>query len=181
MLTVWGFFFFFFNNENCGVPSHLHNYPLCAKAVTKVVGPTSTPSHCSRSLGYDHCILPFVDVEAKECIEHVSDKEEEEEEGMKDNRGSYKVSMHGSTLTALNVLIALRTLICVSNFFLYFHLCPKSLVSILSAMPPQIHFSNLHEFFFSFFGTNQKFNCKRVTKMGEPSQPKWRSRNLHEF
>lgn len=37
------------------------------------------PSHHSRLLDYDYHILPFVDVEAK-CIEHVSDKEEEETE-----------------------------------------------------------------------------------------------------
>ena len=37
--------------------------PLHAKALTKVVGPTSTPSHCSRLSGYDRHILPFVDVE----------------------------------------------------------------------------------------------------------------------
>ena len=126
-----------------GVPSHFHNYPPYAKVVWKVVGPTSTPSHYSRSLGYDRCILPFIDVEAKECIEHVSDKKEK---GMEDDRGSYKVSMHGSTFTALNVLIALWTLICVSNFFLYFYLCPKSLVTIFSTMSPSIQFSNLHEF-----------------------------------
>ena len=42
---------------------------------------------------------------------------------MEDNRGSYIVSMFGSTLTTLNVLISLWTLICVSNFLLYLHLC----------------------------------------------------------
>ena len=47
--------------------------------------------------------MPFVNVESKECIEHVSDTKEEE--GMEDNKGSYGASMHGSTLTALNVLI----------------------------------------------------------------------------
>ena len=42
-----------------------------------MLDPTSTPSHCSRSLGYDHHILPFIDFDVEECIEHVSDKEEE--------------------------------------------------------------------------------------------------------
>ena len=50
--------------------------PLHAKVVTKDVDLTSTSSHYSRLLGYDHCILPFVSVEAKECIEYVGDKEE---------------------------------------------------------------------------------------------------------
>ena len=76
----------------------------------------STPSHHSNSLGYDRHILPFVDVEV-ECIEHVSDKEEEE--GMEDDRRSYATSMHGSTL---NLLISLWTLICVSKFMLCIHL-----------------------------------------------------------
>ena len=107
--------------------------PLHAKAVTKVVNPTSTPSHCSRLLGYDHRILPFVDVEAKECIEHVSDKEEE---GMEDYMGSYGACMHDSTLTTLNVLITLWTSIRVSNFLLYFHLCPK--IQVLS-FPQCLH------------------------------------------
>jgi hypothetical protein len=78
---------------------------------TKVVDSTSTSSHCSRSSGYDRCHLPFIDVEAEEYIEHVSDKEE----GMEDNKGSYGASMHGSTLTTLNVLITLWALICVSD------------------------------------------------------------------
>jgi hypothetical protein len=43
-------------------------------------------------------------------------------EGMEDDKGSYKAFMCGSTL---NVLITLWTLICVSNFFLNFHLCLK--------------------------------------------------------
>ena len=82
--------------------------PICiiislhVKAVTKVVDPTSTTSHCSRSLDYDRRIMPFVNVESKECIEHVSDTKEE---GMEDNKGSYGTSMHGSILIALNVLI----------------------------------------------------------------------------
>ena len=68
--------------------------------------------------------MPFVYVKAKECIEHVSDKEEE---GMEDDKASYKASMHGSTLTTLNVLITLLALICMSNFLLYFHLFPKKI------------------------------------------------------
>jgi hypothetical protein len=47
--------------------------------------------------------MPFIDVESKKCIEHVSDTKEEE--GMEDNKDSYGASMHDSTLTALNVLI----------------------------------------------------------------------------
>jgi hypothetical protein len=50
--------------------------PLNAKAITKVMDPTSTPSPCSTSLGYDLRTMPFVDVKAKECIEYVSDQEE---------------------------------------------------------------------------------------------------------
>ena len=60
-----------------------------------VVDPTSTSSYCSRLLGCDHRIVSFVDIEAKECIKHVSDKEE----GLEDNRGGYGASMHSSTLT----------------------------------------------------------------------------------
>ena len=81
------------------------------------------PSHYSRSSGHDCCILPFIDVKVKEGIEHVSDKKEEG--GMEDDKGSYKTSMHGSTLTTLNVLITLWTLIWASIFLLCFHLCPK--------------------------------------------------------
>ena len=86
--------------------------PLHAKAVTKVVDTTSTPSHFSRSLGYDYCILPFIDDKAKECIKQVSDKKV----GMEDDRVSYGASTHDSILTTLNVLITLRTLICASKF-----------------------------------------------------------------
>ena len=50
--------------------------PLNAMAVTKVMDPTSTPSHFSTSLAYDLRIVPFVDVKATDCIEHVSDQEE---------------------------------------------------------------------------------------------------------
>ena len=32
---------------------------------------------------------------------------------MEEDRGNYRASMHGSTLTTLNVLITLWTLICV--------------------------------------------------------------------
>ena len=45
---------------------------------------------------------------------------------MEGDRGSHGASVHGSTLTTLNVLISLCTLIGVSNFFLYFHLCPRT-------------------------------------------------------
>lgn len=96
--------------------------PLYAKAVTKVVNPTFPPSHCSTLSSNVCCILPFVDVEAHECFEHVSDKENE---GMEYIRGSYKASMHGSTLTTLNVNITSWTLTCVSKFLSYFHVCPK--------------------------------------------------------
>ena len=65
---------------------------------------------------------------------------------MEDNRGSYEVYMHGSTLSTLDVLITLWKMICVSNLLLYFHLCPKTLVFKFSAMLLSIHFSNLHEF-----------------------------------
>ena len=51
--------------------------PLQAKPVTKVVNPTSTPSHYSKSSSYDCHILPFVNVEVNEGIEHVNDKEGE--------------------------------------------------------------------------------------------------------
>jgi hypothetical protein len=56
-------------------PSYFHNYPLHAKAFTKVVDSTSTPSHYSRSLDYDHCIMTLVDVEVKEYIEERKEKE----------------------------------------------------------------------------------------------------------
>ena len=116
---------------------------LHAKVVTKAVDPTSTPSHYSRSSGYDHRVMPFLDVEAKKCIEHVSDKEE----GMNNDSVNFRASMHDSTLTTLNALITLWALICVTNFLLYFHLCPKILASRFSTMPPSIHFSNLHGFY----------------------------------
>ena len=66
---------------------------------------------------------------------------------MVDDRGSYKASMHGSTLTTSNVLIPLWTLICASNFLLYFHPCPRILVSKFSVVPPSVLFSNPHEFY----------------------------------
>ena len=78
--------------------------PLHAKLVTKVVDPTTTPSHHSRLC---HEFLPFVDVEMKEGIKHVSDREE----GMEENNCSDGASMHGSTLTTFNVLMTLWTLI----------------------------------------------------------------------
>ena len=58
----------------------------------------------------------------KEGIEHVSGKEKEE--GIEEDKGSYGAFMHGSTLTTLNMLLT-----CASNVLLYFHLCPKTLVS----------------------------------------------------
>ena len=82
----------------------------------KVVDPTSTPSHYSRVLGCDRHIMPVVNFEVKEGIEHVCDKQEEE--GMEDNKGSYGASLHGSTPTTLIVLITLWTLIWASNFLL---------------------------------------------------------------
>ena len=99
----------------------MHIIPLHAKAVTKVVDPTSFSSHFKRSSGYDCRILPFVDVHAKEYIEYVTDKEEEE---IEDDNNTYGASMCGSTLTILNVVITLWTLIWASNFLLHFHLCP---------------------------------------------------------
>ena len=65
---------------------------------------------------------------------------------MVDDRDSYGVSMHGFTLTTLNMLITLWTWICVRYFLLYFHLRPKTSVFKISVMLPSIHFSNLHEF-----------------------------------
>ena len=64
---------------------------------------------------------------------------------MEDDRGSCKASMHGSTLITFAVLITLWVLMQTSSFLLYFHVCPKILVSKSSTMPPSFHFSNLHE------------------------------------
>ena len=89
---------------------------LHAKVATKVMNPTLTPARYSSSPGYDCHILTFVDVKVKEGIPHVSAKEEEE--GMKDDRGNYRASMHSSTLVTLNVLVPLWTLIHVSNSLL---------------------------------------------------------------
>jgi hypothetical protein len=58
------------------------------------------------------------------------------EEGMEDDKDGYGASMHGSTLTRLNVLITLWALIWASNFLLYFYLSPK--VSI-SKFPQCLH------------------------------------------
>jgi hypothetical protein len=66
------FFISFYLND---FPSYFHIYPLHAKAITKVVDSTSIPSHYSRSLDYDHCIMTFVDVEVKEYIEERKEKE----------------------------------------------------------------------------------------------------------
>ena len=70
-----GFFFCFLKLKNVMSPSSCIITPLRAKVVTKVVDPTSTSSHYSRSSGYDCHILSFVDAEVKECFEHVCDKE----------------------------------------------------------------------------------------------------------
>ena len=59
-------------------------------------------------------------VKAEDYIKHVSDKEEE---GTEHDKSSYKPSMHDFPL---NALITLWTLICVSTFLLYLHLCPKT-------------------------------------------------------
>jgi hypothetical protein len=80
--------------------------------------------------------------QSEECIEYGYDKEE----GMKDNRRSYGVTMHGFTLSTLNMLITLWTWIRVRYSLLYFHLCPKTSISKISVMPPSIHFSNPREF-----------------------------------
>ena len=58
----------------CDAPYHYHSYPISCEVVTNVVDPTSTPSHYNKSLGYDHHIPLFINLEVKECIEHVSDK-----------------------------------------------------------------------------------------------------------
>ena len=63
-------------NENMMSPPTHMIIPITVNLVTKVVDPTSTPSHYNRSSCYDRHTLPFLDVELKECIEHLSDKEE---------------------------------------------------------------------------------------------------------
>ena len=66
---------------------------------------------------------------------------------MEEDRSSYKAFIHGSTL---NLLVSLWTLICVSNFMLYFHLCPKTSNYNFEVfghrVPPSIHASNPCEF-----------------------------------
>lgn len=49
-------------------------------------------------------------VDTKDCIEDISDNEEE---GMEDNRDSHEASIHGSSNTTLNVVI---NYICVIMF-----------------------------------------------------------------
>lgn len=49
-------------------------------------------------------------VDTKDCIEDISDNEEE---GMEDNRDSHEASIHGSSNTTLNVVI---NWICVIMF-----------------------------------------------------------------
>ena len=76
--------------------------PLHAKVVRKVVDPTSTPSNCSSSLGYDCHILSFVDVEGGvywTCQWQI--------QGNEDDRDIYETCIHGSILTILDVLITL--------------------------------------------------------------------------
>lgn len=87
--------------KNVVFPLNCIILPLHAHAVTKVVAATSTPSHCSNSTGHDCHILPFIDIEAEDYIEHVIDKEEE---GTENDKSSYKASMHGFTLNALITL-----------------------------------------------------------------------------
>lgn len=55
---------FIFLNLKCDVPSHLHKYPNTCKGCSKRSWTQPSASHCSRSLGYDRCILLFVDVKA---------------------------------------------------------------------------------------------------------------------
>ena len=71
-------------------PPNCISIPLHAKAVTKVVDPIPTPSHCSKLFGYDRRILRFLDVKAKECTEHVIDKQE----GTEYNKGSFGASKY---------------------------------------------------------------------------------------
>ena len=52
---------------------------LHAHAAIKVAYPTSTPSYCIKSSGYDRRIMTFVDIVARECIEiieYLNDKDE---------------------------------------------------------------------------------------------------------
>ena len=50
--------------------------------------------------------MPFIDVEAEEHVEHVNDNEEEE--GMKDDRSTYGASIHGFILNMLIILWTLK-------------------------------------------------------------------------
>ena len=56
-------------------------------------------------MGYDCHIMPLIDVETKECIEHVS---EQEEEGMKGNEPLHKGSLLGGQISPTQVRILLR-------------------------------------------------------------------------
>lgn len=58
--------------NNVMFPPTCINIHFNAKAGHMVVDPVSTLSHCSRSFGYDRHVLSFLDVMAKECIEHVN-------------------------------------------------------------------------------------------------------------
>lgn len=53
-------------------------------------------------LAYDCCILPFVYDKVNERNEYDSGREEED--GLEEDRGSYKCSMYSFTQTASNVL-----------------------------------------------------------------------------
>ena len=103
---------FVLDNEKCDVPSHLHNHPIICKGGHKSCGSNLNTITLQYIVRLQSSHLTFVGVKGKECIEHVSDKEKK----MEDNRGSYGASMHGFTLTILNVLIVLWALICVSDF-----------------------------------------------------------------
>ena len=103
--------------------------PLHAKVVTKV---GMQPQH--------HRILPFVDVMTKKCIELVSDKDEEE--GMEDAWGRLQSFYTWLCVECTHYFVDIE----MSNFMLYFHLCPKTIVNNFFAMSPSIHFSKLYEF-----------------------------------
>ena len=86
-----------------------------------------TLSHHNNSLGWDHHIMPFIDVKAEECIEHVSDKENEQ---MEDYRNSYRASIHGFYIECVHYFVNIQmrnsycTFIGAQNFsFIYFLQC----------------------------------------------------------
>ena len=57
--------------------------------------------------------MTFIDVEAEEHVEHVNDNEEEE--GMKDDRSTYGASIHGFILIYAHYFVDIE----MSNFLLY--------------------------------------------------------------